>query len=245
MKRKLFFANFGMTTRLCMLVSSILMMSAIAITRHGRFLGYELVNSNVEDTATVCLLSNGEVVINSTNLAHDIRGYGGPVPLRLYVKDGRIKRIELLENAETPSFLERVKDGVIGLYIGKTPAEARSMQVDAVSGATLSSNAVIKTIGRSLDELGLNEESPSSLGNSFSIISVLAFLTVLGIVVLPLFIKDKRYRIIQLLCNVVCLGFLSGTFISYSSVVGFLANGFTGSDFALIVLFIIAFLYPL
>ena len=97
-----------------------------------------------------------------------------------------------MENAETPSFLERVKDGVIGLYIGKTPAEARSMQVDAVSGATLSSNAVIKTIGRSLDELGLNEESPSSLWNSFSIISVLAFLTVLGIVVLPLFVKNKR-----------------------------------------------------
>ena len=74
----------------------------------------------------------------------------------------------------------------------------RSMKVDAVSGATLSSKAVIETIGRSLDALSRHEEALShpSFADTFNLISILALLTTLGMAVLPLFVKNKRYRTI-------------------------------------------------
>ena len=83
-------------------------------------------------------------VLFSSPYSDQVKGFNGPTPLLIALDtDGRIKDVVLLENQETPNFAKRVVDG--GLYQawnGLTPDEALNKDVDAVSGATYTSNGV-------------------------------------------------------------------------------------------------------
>ena len=52
---------------------------------------------------------DGMTVINTTSLATDVEGYMGPTPLKIYVKNNKIEKIEALRNQETPKYFARVK----------------------------------------------------------------------------------------------------------------------------------------
>ena len=61
--------------------------------------------------------------------------------------NGKISGIKLLPNHETPSYFQRVeRSGIVQQFIGLTPAQAEAKKVDAVSGATFSSRALIRNI---------------------------------------------------------------------------------------------------
>ena len=63
--------------------------------------------------------------------------------------------------------------------------------------------------------------------------------------IVPFFIKDKRYRLLQLILNVLLLGFWGGTFISYSMMTSYLTNGITKVVMIPTVLMLVAaFIYP-
>ena len=87
-------------------------------------------------------------VLYSSPYSDNVKGFKGPTPLLIALDaDGRIKNVVLLENQETPNFAQRVVDG--GLYEawnGLTPDEALNKEVDAVSGATYTSNGVKKSL---------------------------------------------------------------------------------------------------
>ena len=84
----------------------------------------------------------------SSPYSDDIKGFNGPTPLLIALDaDGRIKEVVLLENQETPWYAQHIKEG--GLYTewnGLTPAEALGKEVDAISGATYTSNGVKKSL---------------------------------------------------------------------------------------------------
>lgn len=85
--------------------------------------------------------------INTTELSYEVRGFNGTTPVEIDVVDGRITGIKALPNRETPRFFERVtQSGLLDKLNGKTLEEAKSIQLDAVSGATYSSNAVIENV---------------------------------------------------------------------------------------------------
>ena len=64
--------------------------------------------------------------------------------------------------------------------------------------------------------------------------------------IIPLFVKNKRYRVFQLLLNFVVLGLWGGTFISWSVLVGFMSGGINvWISLIPIVMLITAFVYPL
>ena len=48
---------------------------------------------------TMRTLDDGTKVINTTVLGKDITGYGGNVPLEIYVKESRIVKVKALKNA--------------------------------------------------------------------------------------------------------------------------------------------------
>ena len=87
-------------------------------------------------------------VLFSSPYSDDIKGFNGPTPLLIALDaEGRIKNVVLLENQETPVYAQRVVNG--GLYEawnGLTPDEALNKDVDAVSGATYTSNGVKKSL---------------------------------------------------------------------------------------------------
>ena len=90
--------------------------------------------------------ADGEVV-NTTELGGDILGYGGTVPLEIYITDGRIDSIKALPNNETNDVFQRLYDeGLMTAWNGLTHEEAAALEVDGVTGATYSSNAVIGNV---------------------------------------------------------------------------------------------------
>ena len=83
-------------------------------------------------------------ILFSSPYSDGVKGFNGPTPLLIALDaEGHIKNVVLLENQETPRFAQRVMEG--GLYDawnGLTVDEALDKDVDAVSGATYTSNGV-------------------------------------------------------------------------------------------------------
>lgn len=93
------------------------------------------------------------LVVNTTELAADVTGFNGPTPLEITICKGVITDIKVLPNQESPRFLERVlESGLLKSLIGKTPEEARKAKLDAVTGATYTSLALIENVHRGLKD---------------------------------------------------------------------------------------------
>lgn len=101
--------------------------------------------------APVIAQENGFTVINTTTLAEDVEGYAGPVPLKIFVKKDKVEKIEPLKNLETPKYFALIKRDLLGKWNGLTVKKAATQEVDVVTGATLSSEAVIENVRRGLD----------------------------------------------------------------------------------------------
>ncbi|MBR6272270.1 MAG: FMN-binding protein [Bacteroidales bacterium] len=87
-------------------------------------------------------------VLLSSPYSDDIKGFNGPTPLQIALdKEGKILEVRVLQNNETPNFLKRVIDaGFLNAWNGLTVKEALDKEVDAVSGATYSSNGIQKSL---------------------------------------------------------------------------------------------------
>lgn len=92
-------------------------------------------------------------VINTTSLTQNVRGYRGPTPLNIFVHKNKIVRIEALRNRETPKHFQMVRQQLLGAWDGMTVKKALKADVDGVTGATLSSNAVKANVKAGLQQL--------------------------------------------------------------------------------------------
>jgi electron transport complex protein RnfG len=100
---------------------------------------------------------DGATVVNTTTIAKDVEGYNGPVPLKIYIKKNKIEKIELLKNQETPKYLVKVKNALLNAWDGLSVKEAKAKKVDAVTGATFTSEAIIKNVQKGLDHYQNNK----------------------------------------------------------------------------------------
>lgn len=102
-------------------------------------------------TAEAITKENGFTIINTTTLADDVEGYAGPTPLKIYIKKDKIEKVEPLKNVETPKYWALIKRDLLDKWNGLTVKKAATQQVDVVTGATYSSEAVIENVRRGLD----------------------------------------------------------------------------------------------
>ena len=121
----------------------LLLVAAAAVGRNGRLLGKSVERQTAPDAganAAVHLLDDGSVVVNSTSLAPDVSGYGGPVPVVVTLREGRVAQVQpVLPNDETPLFFGTLEEaGFWRAWDGLTASVAVTARVDAVTGATYS-----------------------------------------------------------------------------------------------------------
>ena len=244
--------------RLLSLVVVMLLLSAAAILRDGRIFGHDLrqthaaVVSVAQGSDTLSVQPDGTFVVNTRVLAKDVQGYGGPVPLKIHIdKDGRLTAIEAEPNAESPSFFDRAKE-LFSRWQGKTIDEAMAEDVDAVSGATFSSKAIIRNVQRGLAYAKQRSQwgEDGSVGAlETSAPPIVALIAVLLGAVVPLFTNNRRLHLVQLVVNVVVLGLWTGTFVSYTLFLRLFAGGVSlsaiGTLAAPLLMLIVALLYPL
>ena len=98
--------------------------------------------------------------INTTDLGADVIGFNGPTPVEISVFQGIITKIEALPNREGPRYLQMVREsGLLDKLVGKTLEEAKRIPLDAVSGATFTSSALIKNIQLGLEDGGESQKN--------------------------------------------------------------------------------------
>ena len=262
----------GFVARLLSLVVVVLILAAAAILRDGRILGHDLREAHEAKALkndTLEVTPDGAFVVNTKPLAKDVQGYGGPVPLKIHIKDGRVAAVEAEPNAESPDFFNRAKT-LLNHWQNKSVDEALAEEVDAVSGATFSSRAIIANMQRGLayaqkhgqwgedGSVGAADTSASHIVGSedgsvgaleTSAPPIVALIVVLLGAVVPLFYNNRRLHLVQLAVNVVVLGLWTGTFVSYTLFLRIFSGGVSlsaiGALAAPLLMLIVALIYPL
>lgn len=94
---------------------------------------------------------NGMTIINTTAIGKNIEGYNGTTPLKIYIQKNKVVKIEAIKNQETPKYFIKVKKNLLEKWNGLKVKDAKNLKVDAVTGATFSSEAVKENVKLGLE----------------------------------------------------------------------------------------------
>ncbi len=101
--------------------------------------------------------SGASQVILTGEIAKKVVGYQGATPVSISINNGKITNITALDNQETPAYFNKAKEKVFKQFVGKTVDEALKLDADVATGATYSSESLIKNI-----KMGLQQAKGSS-----------------------------------------------------------------------------------
>lgn len=236
---------------------TILVIAILTITaavQNGQIFG-----KNIKETKQTAISNNiistnknGVLIINTLSLAKNINGYGGKVPLNIYIKEGKIIKIIALKNNETPEFFNEAKK-ILHSWDNKPIKEAINLKIDAVSGATFSSKAIIANVHSGFKYIIKSKQNYTI--NNYSIIetfplnikNIIGLITVIIAAIFPLIVKNKYYKLAQNILNVFILGFYCNAFLSWGILINFVSSDIKKwiTIPIIIIMIVIALVYPL
>ena len=89
------------------------------------------------------------VVVDTKTIVKGVVGYNGSTHVKIYIKKDKIEKIVPQPNRESPQYFAKAKK-VLEKFKGKSVDKASTMKVDGVTGATISSDALTKTVQKGL-----------------------------------------------------------------------------------------------
>ncbi|MGL5317785.1 MAG: 4Fe-4S binding protein [Bacteroidales bacterium] len=188
-------------------------------------------------------------IVYTAPFTNKILGYGGPTPLQIAMDtDRKIINVSILpENDETPSYIKRVKrKGIFESWNNLSVADALEKKVEVVSGATMSSDAIIETMQHRLAMV-----NNSSFEKPFNWMKLLSDAAVIVVLILALFSfyapqKTKNLRLLLLSLSTLILGFWQGKMLSLASDYNWIINGINWTaSWTLILILGISIILPL
>jgi len=96
-------------------------------------------------------------IINTTLLTKDVRGYRGTTPVMIFVKKNKVVRVVPLRNQETRAYFRMAME-MLPKWEGMSVSKAKKKKIDAVSGATMSSKALVKNVQMGLEYYDKNKK---------------------------------------------------------------------------------------
>ena len=107
--------------------------------------GFEALDCSIEGVTAVMRAKNGAGYV----ITAQSRGYGGQAPAAVaFAVDGTILRVSMLSNDETPGLGQKVaEESFTGQFAGRPAEQMTLADIDAVSGATISSKAALNAVG--------------------------------------------------------------------------------------------------
>ncbi|MGL4993007.1 MAG: 4Fe-4S binding protein [Bacteroidales bacterium] len=186
--------------------------------------------------------------VESSPYSDEFIGYAGPTPVLIGLDTNKVVvGVEIMPNDETPSFVRRVKRGALfDSWTGLTVDQAISQEVDAVSGATMTSDAVISSLRKRLSMLTVGDFNPPR--NWVNIIKDIAAWLIVIFALISYFSpsKMKNLRWLLLSSSAIVLGLWQGRMLSLSTGYNWLLNGVSLSgQLMLIILLVLALFLPL
>ena len=89
-------------------------------------------------------------IVNTTVIGKNIEGYAGPTPVKIYIENNKVVKIETLRTPDGPKYVAKAKK-VFEAFIGLPVKKAKKAKVDAVTGATFTSEALVKNVQKGLE----------------------------------------------------------------------------------------------
>ena len=83
----------------------------------------------------------------------EAEGYGGPLKVRVTLNGTDITKVEVIEHSETPGVGTRAIEALPAAIV-----EADSIDVDSVSGATITSNAIKQAVSEAMGLTGVMQQ---------------------------------------------------------------------------------------
>lgn len=199
--------------------------------RHGAF---DVYDKNGNKTGSALL---------STDYSQQF-GYGGIVPLLIGIDDSLfITNIMLLPNNETSDYIEAIYgNDFIGKWKGVRLADAMALPVDVVSGATLTSKAVIAGIRHTSASVMKSDAAVITETKLWTTIKDFIFLSLLLLSLVIAYKKGTaKYRIIYQFLVLIIMGLILNKALSVQLLHGWLRDGFGWrANWQSIVVFILA-----
>ncbi len=169
-------------------------------------------------------------VLLSSNYSQQY-GYAGIVPLLIGVdEDLVITKMIVLPNNETGDYVEAVySPKFIGLWEGISMEDALQMQVDAVSGATHTSRAVIAGVRQTASHI-METDAAALEPNLWTSIKDLLFLALVALSIVMAYKKGRaKYRTVYLIGVLLIMGLVVNNLLSARLLHGWLLQGFVWS----------------
>lgn len=176
-------------------------------------------------------------------------GYKGEVPVVIIMDEvGRVDTVQLGENDETKAYIKKlIREGLLDQWDGMTLVEVEQAVVDAVSGATFSSNAIIANVRAEAARMAnIDVTAQSQLTTDWWIKQIAAWIVlVLAIVCYLLPAKTQKWRWVLLVATIGVLGFWQGTFLSMQMLYNYVINGSSLLQITLTVILVLSIAAPL
>lgn len=189
-------------------------------------------------------------LLNSSPKADSIVGYVNSTPLLVALDaQNMIIGVHLLPNRESPDFIAKIVDnGLLERWKGTPLITFSSLDVDGVSGATYSSQAIIKNVQIAVNAYASSDARQQEKIDLFDVIKWSCAVAMLIASLLLFFMpaRLKKFRNYILLFNLLVLGFWVGDTLSINSIYNWIIGGVQLSTRWFIVLvLVISILIPL
>lgn len=143
-------------------------------------------------------------------------GYGGPLTMGLAIDTtGNVKSLAVLEYRETPSFFQKVLNrGLLKKLIRGSVYDSipNTVKVDAISGATLTSNAIFYAVDKAISEIAVQEFGVKKVAKDRKILFGLPEIILIALFLVAVlrrkFVKGKNAKILRWLTLIVGFIFL-------------------------------------
>ncbi|OQB43684.1 MAG: quinol dehydrogenase membrane component [Candidatus Hydrogenedentes bacterium ADurb.Bin179] len=185
----------------------------------------------------------GGYVFDSADWSPRVYGYGGPLRLLVYMApDGSLRDYDLFQHNETPAYLEMAQGGKLQLLGRSLFSPVPFEDVDAVSGATVTSNAIMRALeqaghGFAVNALhkeitGMKQIPPAPSGIENTGLRDFLLLSLLLMAAVALRLRPSLWRRRLLLCtSLVVAGFLLNLQFSTQQVLTLTAMNFGRASF--------------
>lgn len=206
----------------------------------------------LEDVSLYYIYDDEDVigkVMNTSPHCDEIFGYNGSIPLTIYLdEDDKIEEVVLCDNKESKSYMNKVVDsGLLDEWNDLSPEEVVEEKVDAVSGCTFSSVAIIESMRTRMSVFTDQEDDFFAWDWSLFVRQLAILITaVLALICFFRPQKTRLLRIITLVLSICILGFWTNSLLSLALFCNWLINGVSLSiQIPILIVAILSLVLPL
>ncbi|MEI6866513.1 4Fe-4S binding protein [Flavicella sp.] len=183
------------------------------------------------DMYYVTINGNKSIYLESTDIVKNIRGYAGEINVGIIIdENGFLKQVEHISSKETQSYLSDIKKAGFYEQFKKITITNGEQQIDAITGATLTSEAIANTVSQLIKQgipYPISNYTDVDEVNLFSLEAILNSTWIWHItVIFFMFLFAFQKKIKKSKKTIVILSLLSVLYIGF-----FLNNSFTYISF--------------